>query len=82
MFLGMIIGYFIRSKKKFVKINDKLTIYAIYLLLFLLGIAMGNNEQIMSNLGSIGLHALLIAIGALLGSVLLAYFVGKVFSNK
>lgn len=82
MFLGMIIGYFIRNKENLVKINDKLIMYSIFLLLFLLGIAMGNNEQIMSNLGSIGLHAFIIAIGALLGSILLAYFVEKVFFKK
>lgn len=82
MFVGMIFGYFLRNKKNLVKINDKLILYSIFLLLFLLGIAMGNNEQIMSNLDSIGLHALFITIGALLGSVLLAYFVGKIFFKK
>ncbi len=79
MFVGMGIGHFLRNKQKLVKLNDKLTLYAIFLLLFLLGIVMGSNEQIMNNLGTLGLHSFFITIGALSGSIVLAYFVGKLF---
>ena len=82
MFAGMALGYFLRNKVKLVKLNDKLILYAIFLLLFLLGVAMGNNEQIMNNLGSIGLHAFIISIGAILGSIVLACIIGKVFFKK
>ena len=82
MFAGMALGYFLRSKEKLIKLNDKLILYAIFLLLSLLGVAMGNNEQIMNNLGSIGFHALIISIGAILGSIVLAYFVGRIFFKE
>ena len=82
MFLGMVIGHFIKNKEKVVKINDKLILYAIFLLLFFLGILVGNNDQIMNNLGSIGIHAFIISIFAILGSIILAYFVGRTFFNK
>ena len=82
MFAGMALGYFLRNKEKLIKLNDKFILYAIFLLLFLLGVAMGNNEQIMNNLGSIGFHALIISIGAILGSIVLAYFVGRFFFKE
>jgi uncharacterized membrane protein YbjE (DUF340 family) len=49
-----------------------LTMWAIYLLLFLLGIAIGTNEIIVRNLPTLGLKALLISIGGVVGSVLFA----------
>ncbi|NOZ45922.1 MAG: lysine exporter LysO family protein [Chlorobi bacterium] len=79
MFGGILIGYFLKNKKKIIRINDRLTMYAIFLLLFLMGVSMGSNKQIMSNLDSIGLHALLISVCAVLGSIIVAYFVGKLF---
>jgi uncharacterized membrane protein YbjE (DUF340 family) len=75
MMAGIAIGYFIRNFKNLVKIADKLTMWAIYLLLFLLGVAIGANEVIMKNLPTLGLKAMIISIGGVAGSVLLAWAV-------
>lgn len=72
---GVLVGYLIRKRKKLVKINDKLTTYAIYVLLLLLGIAIGVNKQITENLPTLGVDALVLTIGAVGGSIVLALFV-------
>jgi uncharacterized membrane protein YbjE (DUF340 family) len=75
MFVGIAIGYIIRARKQLVKVVDKLTMWSIYLLLLLLGIAIGANEVIVKNLPKLGLQALVISIGGVTGSVLLAWLV-------
>lgn len=75
MALGVAAGFFLRKKPKITKLADKLTMWAIYLLLFLLGVAIGTNEVIVKNLPSLGLKALFIALGGVAGSVLLAWLV-------
>jgi uncharacterized membrane protein YbjE (DUF340 family) len=75
MTAGIALGYFIRNRKHIVRISDSLTMWAIYLLLFLLGVAIGTNKTIVKNLPVLGLKALLISIGGIVGSVLLALIV-------
>ncbi|PID68132.1 MAG: DUF340 domain-containing protein [Flavobacteriia bacterium] len=82
MSAGMVIGYLIHHKKTLLKINEKLTMYAVYVLLFLLGINIGLNEQIINNIHTLGLDAALITIGALLGSLICAYYTYKLFFTE
>lgn len=81
MFGGIGIGYLLRKVAILQKLNLSIS-YTIYLLLFLLGISVGNNETIMNNLGTLGLEAALIAIAATAGSVIAAWFVYKVFFKQ
>lgn len=67
MFAGMLIGYLFKRKE--VTWIGKVITVLIWLLLFLLGIDVGSNQVIMSGLHTIGLEALLIAIAAVMGSV-------------
>ena len=77
MVCGIILGYAFKERNlKFVK---KLINYAIFLLLFLLGITVGANGDVMNNLDSIGLEALLITLAAIAGSVLCAWGVYRFF---
>lgn len=73
MVLGIIVGYFIRNRRLLVKINDKLIMWAIYLLLFILGLSIGANEVIMKNLPTLGLKALALTLGGVIGSISLAW---------
>ncbi len=72
MFAGIFIGYLLR-KLQFLKYTVRTISYTIFLLLFLLGIAVGSNEQIMNNLPKLGGQALLIATATTAGSVLAAW---------
>ncbi len=83
MAIGIIIGYLIRNYNRWVRLADKLTMWAIYLLLFLLGIAIGANEVIVKSLPKLGLKALLISLGGVLGSVLVAWLAYRLwFASK
>jgi len=82
-FLGLLIGYlFIRNRNKFRKFLDSGVNWTIYLLLFLLGISVGRREEILNNFSKIGFDAIVLALGAILGSLLLAFVVYKWFFEK
>lgn len=77
---GVLCGFLLRSWK--LKWVPACITVAIWILLFLLGIAVGNNEDILNNLDTIGWQALVISLGAILGSVILAAVVYHFFFNK
>lgn len=67
MLLGFLVGYRFRSIK--VKWIEKGMTLMIWLLLFLLGIETGSNPSIINELDSIGFESIIIALGAVTGSV-------------
>lgn len=79
MTIGIVLGYLIRSKTFLVKLNDKFIMWAIYLLLFVLGITIGANEVIMKSLPTLGLKALAITIGGVVGSIVMGWFTYNFF---
>lgn len=79
--LGGALAGFLLRKKKLGWVSQFIMI-AIWILLFLLGIAVGHNEEILNNLDTIGWQALVLSIGAVLGSVLLAGVVYRFFFKK
>jgi len=79
MTCGIILGWFLHSKKKFLKVNAELTNWAIYLLLFLLGLSVGTNEKILSNFSQIGGQAILITVFAVAGSILTSWLTYIIF---
>jgi uncharacterized membrane protein YbjE (DUF340 family) len=83
MIAGIVLGYFIRNRSPLVMLNDKLITWAIYFLLFVLGISIGANETIMKSLPALGLKALAITAGGVIGSILLAWITYQTFfKNK
>jgi len=74
MSFGIIVGFVLRNKHQVVRAVDPMINMAIYVLLFLLGISVGINETIMDNLDTLGTQSLLLAFGAVGGSVVLAFF--------
>lgn len=82
MFLGVAIGYLLRRVKG-VGIVSVTTMLTITLLLFIMGIEIGGNRDVVRNLLSLGGEAFAIACAATLGSVLAARYVyRKWFSVK
>ncbi len=79
MTAGIAVGFLIHNKTGLVNISNKLTSWAIYLLLFLLGVGVGLNDKIINNIHIIGFQAITITIGALLGSLICAYITYKLF---
>lgn len=67
MLTGILLGYLLR-KRDLKKIHQIITLL-IWLLLFILGIEVGSNEQIIKGLHTIGLEAVILTLGGTLGSV-------------
>ena len=81
MFGGVALGYLFRRKAILQKLSKPIN-YTIYLLLFFLGISVGGNKEIISNLPSLGSQALLLAFAGTSGSVLAAWIVYRLFFKK
>lgn len=79
MITGIIAGVFIHRKPGLIQLNERLVTFAIYILLLLLGISVGINKTIISNLGTLGLQALIVTLGAVGGSVLMSWLVFRLF---
>ena len=71
MFVGIGLGYLLR-RQSLPWINKAITAL-IWLLLFLLGIEVGHNEQIIRSLPTLGVEAFAIALVCVLGSCLAAW---------
>ncbi|MGD9707831.1 MAG: LysO family transporter [Candidatus Delongbacteria bacterium] len=79
LFLGVVLGYFIREKKSILKHLDKITFWSVLALLFLLGFSVGRNPVIIKNLHNLGLQALVLSIAAVLGSAIVSLIVYRLF---
>ncbi len=77
--IGIAIGWLLRDKEKARKGVDAAVTWAVYLLLFLLGISVGINKDIINNFTRIGYQAFWLTFGAVAGSVLLAWLVYHFF---
>jgi len=82
MAAGMGIGLLLRGRKKLIHILDHLILWSIFLLLFLLGLSIGLNPEIMQNLPSLGVRALVLTLGGVAGSLLAALLLWKLFFRK
>ena len=71
MLAGIFIGYFLKQQKKLFKIIGKLNMWIIFLLLFSMGLSIGNNKSIIESL-DFGITAIIIGLAATAGSVLLS----------
>lgn len=80
--VGAVTGYFIRGREAWMPGVDWLTKIAIVVMLFLLGLKVGKNEEIVANLSSIGLQAFWLTLGAMAGSVLLIWVACSLFFEK
>lgn len=77
MLLGVFTGYLLKNHQ--LRWVQRWIMLAIWVLLFLLGVTVGTNEEIMNNLDTIGLKGLILALGSVLGSVILAWVVYRFF---
>lgn len=82
MFCGVAIGYFLRRKQAVKDWTGRLILPIVYTLLFVMGITIGSNDNIMGNLATLGFQALILTIGALIGSMIMALAVWKYFFKK
>ena len=70
----LILGFIVSSKKtskgKEIKISDKAIPVLVFIIVFLLGIKIGSDDQVLASVGEIGAAAVVVTIFAMAGSVL------------
>ena len=84
---GICSGYLLRKKRsrscaKVQTAKDKVITFLIWLLLFLLGVEVGGNEQIIKALPTLGVEALLLSVAGTLGCSELARALWKIAGGK
>lgn len=82
MVFGMLTGYLLRYREKLIKALNRTTLIIICVLLFFMGVAVGNNPAIMSNLSQIGWLGFGLALSGTLGSMLLVWFLFTFIPKK
>ena len=78
MLAGVLVG-FVFKKFKYIGLVGKLISLTVFVMLFVLGVSIGANDDVVGNLGEVGLTALILAIAGIGGSILLSTLVFKVF---
>lgn len=81
MSIGIMCGYFIR-KRDIRSITSGATTALIWLLLFVLGVEVGHNKQVVSSLATLGVEALFIAIVCLSGSCVAAWILWRYIAKR
>ena len=77
-FGGIILGYIFKNISVLQKLGKPI-FTTVLILLFILGISIGANEEIVRNFASLGSQALILALAGTLGSVCLALLVNQFF---
>ena len=84
IFFGIALGYTIRTrvassacKSAVGAWGARITTWLLWLLLFLLGIEVGSNQQIIASLPTLGVEALVLSVLATLGSCVMAWVLWK-----
>lgn len=72
---GILFGLFLGRKGQPIRWVNPSVRGSIFLLLFFLGVSVGSNREVLLNLGTLGLDALVLAVGAIAGSIALAVLV-------
>lgn len=79
--ISILAGFMLR-KKRIPLLPPATLSVVIWLLLFLLGISVGSNPDVVNNIAHYGLQALVIGGLATIGSVLAAYLLARISSRK
>jgi len=71
---GILIGYFRPLSARGAKVTHAFTMLGLVILLASMGAQLGSNKKILSELGQIGLEAVVLAACSVAGSIILIYF--------
>ena len=81
MLSGVLIGYILRNIRAIPALVSKINIYIIFLLLFVMGLSVGSNPQVIQGLGTLGLLGIAISVVSIAG-VFLSWIVYRHLFKK
>ena len=68
--LGVPVGFLLRRKPLVVRLTDQVLTWSVRILLLLLGLALGADDRLMSQMDSIGARGVFISLCCVLGSLI------------
>lgn len=84
--LSLIVGFFVGFKsninEKMVKVNSRIQTLCLVSLIFVMGMGIGMNKEVLNNLSTLGLKAILFAVISSIGSVLVVYLFSYILEKK
>ena len=80
--VGFVLGLFFRKNPLIININAKLTTVFLYLLLFYLGVSLGQNHKIIDRLASLSYDVVVITFFSIAGTLIVSSLVNKIFLGK
>lgn len=69
LLVGTGVGYGLRGRRRMLVGAERATTAAVFALLFLLGVSVGGNAQVMGALGALGAQALGLSLAGMTGSI-------------
>lgn len=79
---GFLVGFKSKINEKMVKVNSTIQTLCLVLLIFVMGMGIGMNKEVLNNLSTLGLKAILFAVISSVGSVLVVYLFSFVLEKK
>ena len=80
MLSGMAVGFLMRKRR--LRVVPHLVTVLIWLLLFLLGVEVGSNPQVINGITSLGLEALWLSVAGLVGTIAFSWALWRWVSHK
>ena len=81
MITGIILGYLLRNKT-FTRHTGRSISLTIFIMLFIMGLNIGSNEELISNLGKFGWQAAVISVSATCGSIFASWIILRLFFSE
>lgn len=81
LFTGIITGILLR-KVELLKKTEKTIPVTVITMLFVLGLSVGSNKSVVTNIASYGWQAVLLGLSSLIGSAVAAWIVYMIFFKK
>lgn len=82
LILGFVIGYKKWLSEKMILLNGKLQTVFLLLLIFVMGMSIGMDKNILSQLPLLGGTAFVFAVAACIGSVAVVYIISHIFFRE
>ncbi len=80
--VGVPLGYALHKKPSAIGLTNHALSGIIYTLLFLIGLSLGSNEDLLKKVGELGLQGVIIGVFSALGSVAVVCFVFRSLLQK
>jgi len=82
LLIGVLIAYKGLLPENLYSFTDKLTLVGLFLLLFTMGVKIGINSELVSNLNALGFKAMMLSLGSISGSIILLFIFEIKFNGE